>query len=244
MWRVVVARSDENSTLLSSEIGSGPVAPNHISSLSGPPSGHHHHHWGYPPPPHPSYQPQHSDVSSRHHHDPRPPHDLRHPATADLRPQEIRHEMHRPDLRHQSAAEMQRHQPSELHRPEMARHHQDLMRPDMATEIRSSHEFPDLKMDVADIRNQESGQQQQQASQQGQAHQQRSLKRTMSDSDCDDVFSEESGKEPWVNVQYVQPSNQGLIAFFRKGKKASLDRKSKLIVNIICYFSLFCSTQL
>lgn len=204
MWRVVVARSDENSTLLSSEIGSGPVGPNHIPSLSGPPSGHHHHHWGYPPPPHPSYQPQHSDVS-RHHHDPRPPHDLRHPttATADLRPQEIRHEMHRPDLRHQSAAEMQRHQASELHRPEMARHHQDLtgMRPDMGTEIRSSHEFPDLKIDVADIRNQESGQQQQQqqqqqASQQGQTHQQRSLKRTMSDSDCDDVFSEESGKEP------------------------------------------------
>ncbi|KOX67869.1 Hairy/enhancer-of-split related with YRPW motif protein [Melipona quadrifasciata] len=149
MWRVVVARSDENSTLLSSEIGSGPVGPvgpNHISALSGPPppSGHHHHHWGYPPPPHPSYQPQHADVvASRHHHDPRPSHDLRHPGTA---AGDLRHEMHRPDLRHPSAAsEMQqpRHQPPpELHRPEMARHHQDMtgIRPDMTAEIRSSHD--------------------------------------------------------------------------------------------------------
>jgi hypothetical protein len=32
--------------------------------------------------------------------------------------------------------------------------------------------------------------------QQQQQQQQRSLKRPMSDSDCDDVFSEESGKEP------------------------------------------------
>lgn len=79
----------------------------------------------------------------------------------------------------------------------MARHHQDMtaaIRPDMTAEIRSSHEFPDLKIEVTDMRSQEnSGQQQQQ---QQQASQQRNLKRTMSDSDCDDVFSEESGKEP------------------------------------------------
>nr|XP_034189600.1 hairy/enhancer-of-split related with YRPW motif protein-like [Osmia lignaria] len=221
MWRVVVARSDENSTLLSSEIASGPVGPGHISSLPGPPSGHH---WGYPPPPHPSYQPQHPDV--RHHHDMRPPpHDLRHPSSVgDPRNQDIRsHEMHRPDLRHQ--AEMQRHQ--ELHRPEMARH-QDLtaMRPDMTTDMRSAHEFPDLKIDVNQDTGQQQQQQQQQATQQSQTHQQRNLKRAMSDSDCDDVFSEESGKEPCNS-----PGGDSCQHASRKRRRGMIEKKRRDRIN-------------
>lgn len=206
MWRVVVARSDDNSTLLSSEITSGAVAPGHLSTLPAPPSGHH---WGYPPPPHhPPYQPpQHPDM--RHHHDMRPPgpHELRHAAAVpgDLRNQELRHEMQRPDLRH---SEIQRHQ--ELSRHDIARHqdvrHQDMpgMRSDMS-EMRSNHEFLELKIDT-ELRSQDSSQQQQQQQQpqQNQGHQQRNLKRTMSDSDCDDVFSEESGKEPYVFYFFIQ----------------------------------------
>ena len=212
MWRVVVARSDENSTLLSSEITSGGVGTGHISTLSGPaPS----HHWGYPPPPHhPPYQtgPQHPDM--RHHHDMRGP-DLRHTGSGAI--VELRHDMQRTDLRvHQ--ADMQRPevrhpemQRTEVRHPEMHRNemttrqqqqqqqqqhpelgHQDIsgMRPDL-TELRPSHELPELKIDGAELRTRESQQQQQ-----VQSHQQRNLKRAMSDSDCDDVFSEESGKEP------------------------------------------------
>ena len=207
MWRVVVARSDENSTLLSSEISTGGMGPaGHLSSLSGPPATHH---WGYPPPPHhPSYQPpQHPDM--RHHHDMRNP-DPRHPNPSELRP-ELRHpDMQRPDMRHPDMQrtelrhpEMQRqdvrhpemHRP-ELRHPEMQRH-QDMtgMRPDL-TELRPSHELPELKIDGAELRTQDA---QQQAQQQAQAQgHQRNLKRAMSDSDCDDVFSEESGKEPLV----------------------------------------------
>lgn len=202
MWRVVVARSDDNSTLLSSEITSGAVAPGHLSTLPAPPSGHH---WGYPPPPHhPPYQPSPQHPDMRHHHDMRPPAshgELRHAIAApgtDLRSQELRHEMQRPDLRH--PAEMQRHQ--ELSRHQELPRHQDVpgMRPELP-ELRSNHEFLELKIDT-ELRSQDNGQQQQQPqqqqSQQNQGHQQRNLKRTMSDSDCDDVFSEESGKEPYV----------------------------------------------
>lgn len=132
--------------------------------------------------------------------------ELRHAVAApgDLRSQELRHEMQRPDLRH--PAEMQRHQ--ELSRHDIARHqdvrHQDIsgMRPEMP-ELRSNHEFLELKIDT-ELRSQDNSQQQQQQqqqqSQQNQGHQQRNLKRTMSDSDCDDVFSEESGKEPYVSL--------------------------------------------
>ncbi|XP_015438548.1 PREDICTED: hairy/enhancer-of-split related with YRPW motif protein [Dufourea novaeangliae] len=228
MWRVVVARSDDNSTLLSSEIASGPVGTGHLPSLPGPPSGHH---WGYPPPPHPSYQPQHPDM--RHHHDMRPPpHDLRHATGPDLRAQELRHDNpHRSDLRH---TEMQRHQ--ELHRVEMSRHqdirHQEMtgMRPDMSAEMRTGHEFSDLKIDVADMRNQEPGQQQQQQqqqqSQQGQSHQQRNLKRAMSDSDCDDVFSEESGKEPCNS-----PGGDSCQHASRKRRRGMIEKKRRDRIN-------------
>lgn len=109
--------------------------------------------------------------------------ELRHP---EMQRQDVRHsEMHRPELRH---PEMQRHQDIR---------HQDMtgMRPDL-TELRPSHELPELKIDGAELRTQDA---QQQAQQQAQAQgHQRNLKRTMSDSDCDDVFSEESGKEPLV----------------------------------------------
>lgn len=155
MWRVVVPRSDENSTLLSSDITAGAVAPGHLTSLSGPSGPHGPHHWGYPPPPHPSYQPQHPDL--RHHHD------MRHgPGPGDIRP-EIRHEMqrHQPELRHDITG----------------------IRNEL-TELRPSHELPELKNDVTELRTQE------------QVPQTRGMKRAMSDSDCDDVFSEESGKEP------------------------------------------------
>lgn len=162
MWRVVVPRSDENSTLLSSEITAGAVAPGHLSSLSGPPAPHH---WGYPPPPHPSYQPQHPEV--RHHHE------MRH-GSGELRP-ELRHDMQRPELRH----------PADI-RHEI-RHDIPGMRPDL-TELRPSHELPELKNDVTELRTQDNQQQQ--------VPQSRGMKRAMSDSDCDDVFSEESGKEP------------------------------------------------
>lgn len=195
MWRVVVARSDDNSTLLSSEITSGAVAPGHLSTLPAPPSGHH---WGYPPYQPPYQPPQHPDMR-HHHHDMRPPgpHELRHSAPGDLRNQELRHEMQRPDLRH---PEIQRHQ--ELSRHDIARH-QDM--PGMS-EMRSNHEFLELKIET-ELRSQDSGQQQQQQQQQPQqtqGHQQRSLKRTMSDSDCDDVFSEESGKEPYVFYSFMK----------------------------------------
>ena len=203
MWRVVVARSDENSTLLSSEISTGSMGPGgHISSLSGAPGTHH---WGYPPPPphHPSYQgpPQHPEM--RHHHD------LRHPNSSELRP-ELRHpDMQRTDLRH---PDMQR---SEIRHPEMQRQdirHPEMQRPELRhvemqrhqdmggirtdlTELRPSHELPELKIDGAELRTPDAQQAQQQNQNQGH---QRNLKRTMSDSDCDDVFSEESGKEPLV----------------------------------------------
>lgn len=214
MWRVVVARSDDNSTLLSSEITSG--APGHLSTLPAPPSGHH---WGYPPPPHhPPYQSsQHPDMRHHHHHHHHHPHDMRPPAhelrhaVGDPRGQELppRH----PEMqRHQ---ELPRHQDIH-HRPDVPRHqdvrHQDMpgMRPDIP-EMRSSHEYLELKIDT-ELRASENSQQsqsqqqqqqpqsqpQQQQSQQSQSHQQRNLKRAMSDSDCDDVFSEESGKEPYV----------------------------------------------
>lgn len=72
------------------------------------------------------------------------------------------------------------------------------MRPDL-TELRPSHELPELKLDATELKlaGAQDGQGQ---VQQGQTQQQpqRNLKRTMSDSDCDDVFSEESGKEPYV----------------------------------------------
>ncbi|XP_011250799.2 hairy/enhancer-of-split related with YRPW motif protein [Camponotus floridanus] len=231
MWRVVVARSDDNSTLLSSEITSGAVAPGHLSTLPAPPSGHH---WGYPPPPHhPPYQPpQHPDM--RHHHDMRPPgpHELRH-ATAvpgDLRNQELRHEMQRPDLRH---PEIQRHQ--ELSRHDIARHqdvrHQDMpgMRSDMS-EMRSNHEFLELKIDT-ELRSQDSSQQQQQQQQQqqpqqNQGHQQRNLKRTMSDSDCDDVFSEESGKEPCNS-----PGGDSCQHASRKRRRGMIEKKRRDRIN-------------
>lgn len=238
MWRVVVARSDENSTLLSSEITPSGVGPagGHISTLSGPATSHH---WGYPPPPHhhspyqaPPGPHQHPDM--RHHHDMRGP-DLRH---ADLRPTgaivELRHDMQRTDLRvHQPDMqrpevrhpEMQRNdlRHPDMHRTEMTtrqqqqqqqqqhpelRHqdmsHQDMsvMRPDL-TELRPSHELPELKIDGAELRTRENQQQQQTGS-----HQRSSLKRAMSDSDCDDVFSEESGKEPLVLFVYF------FISFF------------------------------
>lgn len=205
MWRVVVARSDDNSTLLSSEISTGTMGPSgHLSTLSGPPASHH---WGYPPPPHhPTYQtPQHPDM--RHHHDMRNT-DPRIPNPSELRP-ELRHpDIQRAELRH---PEMQRHpemirselrhdmqRPQDIRHQEMQRpqdiRHQDMsgMRPDL-TELRPSHELPELKIDGTELRTQDNQQAQQHSQSQGH---QRNLKRTLSDSDCDDVFSEESGKEP------------------------------------------------
>jgi hypothetical protein len=132
----------------------------------------------------------------RHHHEMRPPapHELRHVA-GDLRSQESQ----RLDLRH---PEMQRHQ--ELSRQDISRH-QDIRQQDIQAirsdisaigHARSNHEYLELKIDTdLRIRN---NQPQQQQPPQNQGHQQRNLKRTMSDSDCDDVFSEESGKEPYV----------------------------------------------
>lgn len=129
--------------------------------------------------------------------------------------------MQRPDLRH---PEIQRHQ--ELSRHDIARHqdvrHQDMpsMRADMS-EMRSNHEFLELKIDT-ELRSQDGGQQQQQQQQQqpqqNQSHQQRNLKRTMSDSDCDDVFSEESGKEPYVSF----------YSFFYNVKKIPCDHRIKV----------------
>lgn len=186
MWRVVVARSDDNSTLLSSEISSGTVGSNHLSNLPAPPPSHHYYP-GYPPPPHHSpYQPQHTDM--RHH-------DMR----QDLRP-ELRQDMHRPDMRHQ-----QQQQQQDMHqRQDMGQRNETGMRQDMRhdmsqhqdmgmrqtshdlTELRPSHELPELKIDGPELRSRDT---------QNQGHQ-RNLKRPLSDSDCDDVFSEESGKEP------------------------------------------------
>ncbi|XP_014476464.1 PREDICTED: hairy/enhancer-of-split related with YRPW motif protein [Dinoponera quadriceps] len=240
MWRVVVARSDDNSTLLSSEITSG--APGHLSTLPAPPSGHH---WGYPPPPHhPPYQPaQHPDMRHHHHHhhphDMRPPasHELRH-ATGELRSQELRH------------PEMQRHQ--DIHdRPDVAKH-QDIpgMRTDMP-EMRPNHEYLELKIDT-ELRAPENGQQQpqqqrqrqqsqhqpqqsQQQPQQSQQHQkqsqqyqghQRSLKRAMSDSDCDDVFSEESGKEPCNS-----PGGDSCQHASRKRRRGMIEKKRRDRIN-------------
>ncbi|XP_066588630.1 hairy/enhancer-of-split related with YRPW motif protein 1-like isoform X2 [Prorops nasuta] len=221
MWRVVVARSDDNSTLLSSEIsGAGSAGPGHLASLPGTPSGHH---WGYPPPPHhPSYQAQHPDM--RHHHEMRGPNDLRHAAAAP----EIRHDMHRhPEVqRHQ---EMHRHQDlhqrhQEMHRPEIVRHQQDMsaMRPDLS-ELRSTHELPELKIDVTELRTQDN------QSQQPQGHQQphqRNLKRAMSDSDCDDVFSEESGKEPCSS-----PGGDSCQHASRKRRRGMIEKKRRDRIN-------------
>ncbi|KAL0128360.1 hypothetical protein PUN28_003564 [Cardiocondyla obscurior] len=219
MWRVVVARSDDNSTLLSSEITSG--APGH--------------HWGYPPPPHhPPYQPPSQHPDMRHHHDMRPPAthgELRHAiaATGDLRGQELRHpEMQRPDLRH---PEMQRHQ--EMSRHDVTRHQEvPGMRQEMP-ELRSNHEFLELKIDT-ELRSQDNSQQpqpqqqqqqQQQQSQQNQGHQ-RNLKRTMSDSDCDDVFSEESGKEPCNS-----PGGDSCQHASRKRRRGMIEKKRRDRIN-------------
>lgn len=166
MWRVVVARPEENSTLLSSDISATTMpSGGHLTSLSGPPSSHH---WGYPPPPHhPPYQPQHPEM--RHHHDMRVPPDLRHPPVPEM-------QRHVPDMRHDLVRQ------GEMRHQEMGP-----MRPDLQ-EIRPNHELPDLKLDVTELRTPQDSQ--------GQVQQQRnSLKRTMSDSECDDVFSEESSKE-------------------------------------------------
>ncbi|XP_063983765.1 hairy/enhancer-of-split related with YRPW motif protein-like [Diachasmimorpha longicaudata] len=209
MWRVVVARSDENSTLLSSEITT-PVGPGHLSSIPGPPTGHHYYP-GYPPPPHHApYQPQHPDV--RHH-------EMR----SDLRP-ELRHQdMHnRQELRHQ-----------EMHRAEMRneggmrtemRHdmgqHQDMngmRQTHELTELRPSHELPELKIDGPELRPRDS---------QNQAHQ-RSLKRTIgSDSDCDDVFSEESGKEPCNS-----PGGDSCQHASRKRRRGMIEKKRRDRIN-------------
>ncbi|XP_015601613.1 hairy/enhancer-of-split related with YRPW motif protein [Cephus cinctus] len=251
MWRVVVARSDDNSTLLSSEITSGSVAQGHLPTLSGPPAPHH---WGYPPPPHPPYQPQpHPDM--RHHHDMRA--DLRLSSSGELRPElrhdmqrpelrhemqrpEVRHEMHRPELRHDMHRPELRH---EMHRPEVRhemqrtdiRHEMTGMRTDL-TELRPSHELPELKIDVTELRTQESQQQtqqqvQQQAQQQqnqsqNQASQQRNMKRTMSDSDCDDVFSEESGKEPCNS-----PGGDSCQHASRKRRRGMIEKKRRDRIN-------------
>ncbi|XP_046426819.1 hairy/enhancer-of-split related with YRPW motif protein-like [Neodiprion fabricii] len=185
MWRVVVPRSDENSTLLSSDITAGAVTPGHLPSLSGP-SGPHH--WGYPPPPHPSYQPQHPDV--RHHH-------------------EMRHDMQRPELRH----------PADI-RHEMRHDNIAGMRPDL-TELRPSHELPELKNDITELRAQDNQQQQQQ-----QLSQSRGMKRTMSDSDCDDVFSEESGKEPCNS-----PGGDSCQHASRKRRRGMIEKKRRDRIN-------------
>ncbi|XP_043473613.1 hairy/enhancer-of-split related with YRPW motif protein-like [Leptopilina heterotoma] len=227
MWRVVVARSDDNSTLLSSEISTGTMGPSgHLPSLSGPPASHH---WGYPPPPHhPSYQapPQHPDM--RHHHDMRNA-DPRIPNPSELRP-ELRHpDLQRVELRHQ---EMQRHpemirpelRHSEMQRPHDIRH-QDMsvMRPDL-TELRPSHELPELKIDGTELRTQDSQQQAQQHAQ-AQGHQ-RNLKRTLSDSDCDDVFSEESGKEPCNS-----PGGDSCQHASRKRRRGMIEKKRRDRIN-------------
>ncbi|XP_011297152.1 hairy/enhancer-of-split related with YRPW motif protein 1 [Fopius arisanus] len=208
MWRVVVARSDENSTLLSSEITTAPVGPTHLSSIPGPPTGHHYYP-GYPPPPHhPPYQPQHPDVR---HHEMRP----------DLRPelrhqdmhnrQEIRHqEMHRPEMRNEGMRTEMRHDMGQ---------HQDMsgMRQSHElTELRPSHELPELKIDGPELRPRDG---------QNQGHQ-RNLKRTMSDSDCDDVFSEESGKDPCNS-----PGGDSCQHASRKRRRGMIEKKRRDRIN-------------
>ncbi|KAK0086927.1 hypothetical protein PV325_002174 [Microctonus aethiopoides] len=222
MWRVVVARSDDNSTLLSSEISTGSVGPTHLSSIPGPPTTHHYYP-GYPPPPppppphHPAYQTQHPDM--RHH-------EMR--TEIHLRP-ELRHqEMHnRPDLRHQ-----------EMHRQDMGQRNDSGMRQEMRhdmgqqqhqdmsgmrqghelTELKPSHELSEFKIDAPELRSRDGSQ--------GQGHQQRNLKRAMSDSDCDDVFSEESGKEPCNS-----PGGDSCQHASRKRRRGMIEKKRRDRIN-------------
>ncbi|XP_034937446.1 hairy/enhancer-of-split related with YRPW motif protein 1-like [Chelonus insularis] len=213
MWRVVVARSDDNSTLLSSEISTSSVGPSHLSGLSAPPASHHYYP-GYPPPPpppphHPPYQHQ---------------HDMRHDMRPDphLRP-ELRHqEMQRPDLRHPDMHRQDMR--TDSMRPEM-RHdmtqHQDMstMRQSHElTELRPSHELPELKIDGPELRSRDS--------QQAQTHPQRNLKRTLSDSDCDDVFSEESGKDPCNS-----PGGDSCQHASRKRRRGMIEKKRRDRIN-------------
>ncbi|XP_057330923.1 hairy/enhancer-of-split related with YRPW motif protein 1-like [Microplitis mediator] len=220
MWRVVVARSDDNSTLLSSEISTSTVGPgHHLSSIPGPPAGHHYYPT-YPPPPPPP--PPHHAYQTQH--------DMRHDMRPDphLRP-ELRHqEMLRPDLHHRQDMRNDSMRQDMRHDLNVQGHHGDINAGGMRqqnqhdlTELRPSHELPELKIDGPELRSRSDSQQQQQ-----QGHQQRNLKRTMSDSDCDDVFSEESGKEPCNS-----PGGDSCQHTSRKRRRGMIEKKRRDRIN-------------
>ncbi|XP_012252698.2 hairy/enhancer-of-split related with YRPW motif protein isoform X2 [Athalia rosae] len=122
--------------------------------------------------------------------------------SVEVRTEMERIEMQRPELRHEI-----RHDVIPT-----------VMRSEL-TELRPSHELPELKNDVTELRTQDNQRQQQGPGTRG-------MKRAMSDSDCDDVFSEESGKEPCNS-----PGGDSCQHASRKRRRGMIEKKRRDRIN-------------